>query len=188
MRTPGLPDSPIGLPATTTIDPCPIPPNTAMLFVANDVAIVDGQYGMTAPLQSCATATGRNEWFNGMTQNNPQLPMPAAGAAGNFDRTNCANPCICDAAGGCYKPENPADPTDFQQPILTFYPHCDTTCYIAVIMQGDGQLTPVAPTAGPPFLSENQLDPDTFDPKDVNDPSYMRAKSVSCGGCPIVPA
>uniref|UniRef100_A0A914Z0M0 Uncharacterized protein n=1 Tax=Panagrolaimus superbus TaxID=310955 RepID=A0A914Z0M0_9BILA len=128
------------------------------------------------PCESCPTQTGKNDWYNG---NTPAATTGSTASAGSWARDMCAAPCICDAAGACYIPDAGQDPA------ITFYPHCPTptTCFIAVLLSSQGQLTPVA--GGAPFTSDDQFD-ENNDPRPVTDPQYLRAKSVGCAGCPVV--
>ena len=136
-------------------------------------------------IESCDTKTGKNTWYSGQT---PRLPDGTSVSSGTWDRQNCVSPCICNSAGTCFVPLDPFDPTSPspQNPVFTFYPHCDTptTCFIAVIFETQGELNSMPFGVG----AHNYIDQvdQNGAHKDVRGAEYLRAKRVGCSGCPVV--
>uniref|UniRef100_A0AC34FCC2 Secreted protein n=1 Tax=Panagrolaimus sp. ES5 TaxID=591445 RepID=A0AC34FCC2_9BILA len=168
------------IPVTTTVAPCSFIAGNAPLFVATGTTFLDNIYGSKAPVGNCQMcAAGAQNYYAPAADPVPHSTDPLE-AIGSLNMANCPNMCVCTAANACYT--RATDDT-----VVTFWPYCvGTTCTTYAYLSGLGGATGLtSTTGGPGFLSDNQVDPDTFFPKPVTDPSYPQIARVGCNGCPV---
>uniref|UniRef100_A0AC35GFX8 Secreted protein n=1 Tax=Panagrolaimus sp. PS1159 TaxID=55785 RepID=A0AC35GFX8_9BILA len=179
MSSGGGGDVPV-TPVTTTVAPCAFMAGNAPLFVQAGTTFLDNLYGSKAPVGNCQMcAAGALNYYTPATLAAPHQTDPLE-AIGSLNMANCPNLCVCNAANVCYR--RATDDT-----IVTFWPYCvGATCATYGYLSGLGGPTGLTPVAGGTgFLADNQVDPNTFLPKPVTDPSYPQIASVGCNGCPV---
>uniref|UniRef100_A0A914Z445 Uncharacterized protein n=1 Tax=Panagrolaimus superbus TaxID=310955 RepID=A0A914Z445_9BILA len=167
-------------PVTTTPAPCAFIAGNAPLFVATGTTFLDNLYGTMPPVGNCQKcAAGAQNYYKPAATPVPHITDPLE-AIGSLNMANCPNLCVCTAANQCYT--RATDDT-----VITFWPYCaGATCATYGYLSGMGGATGLtSTTGGPPFLSDNQVDLNTFEPKPVTDPSYPNIARVGCNGCPV---
>uniref|UniRef100_A0AC35FLL8 C-type lectin domain-containing protein n=1 Tax=Panagrolaimus sp. PS1159 TaxID=55785 RepID=A0AC35FLL8_9BILA len=154
--------------------------NFAGIQVAGGTFVDNKGYGKADIQGICPAAGGPILYYDGRT---PTIPTKdGKSAAGSIMMSGCSSLCVCDAAGKCYKSDNPSSTE------ITFYPHCDdsngNSCAFYVILNGAGRLVPDSGGATATFTSANQLASGGF-PFPITNSAYLKAAQLGCFGCPI---
>uniref|UniRef100_A0A914EHR2 Uncharacterized protein n=1 Tax=Acrobeloides nanus TaxID=290746 RepID=A0A914EHR2_9BILA len=151
---------------------CDSPGNTASLVVVNFTLIPGGSDSSSYPLGYCDCNQGQQYFWNSTQDSLPLDSYRDHTLAQSLDSSQpngCADICVCDINGVCYKPE---DSTNYN---IDLVPYCNNSeCYVygavynrSLWIGEGGQVA---------YQEDNDI------PVGINSP-YLKIASIGCGGC-----